>query len=89
MGYIKINDEIINTDCINFIKYDKTNFRIMIYINDIFDLSYTINSKYDDEDKKNIWYNYMVSQLENEIDVDDWDKRFENHYASNFEQDII
>jgi len=91
MSYIKINGEVINTDCVNFIKYDDTNFRIMIYTDDIYNLSYVIDgnkTEFDDE-KKKIWYLYMRLELEREIDVHNWDRKFDRFYTKNHEQDII
>jgi len=89
MSYFKINDEIIKINCINFIKYD--GIKIMIFTDDIYNLSYVIDSTKTgyNEEKRKIWYNYMVRQIEKNLFIRNVDNDFDDYYTKTFEKDTI
>ena len=79
--YIKVRGELINLDSIKFVRYD--NLKILLYIDDIFNLSYIIDSAKTgyDEEKKVIWFNYMKDRIENYLGIMDLDKIFDDDWG--------
>jgi len=86
MIYIKINGEVINLNRVNFIRYD--GYKILLYTDDIYNLSYVIDSiklNYD-EPKRVIWYNFMVQKIEGILSIKRLDDEFENFWNKTKEE---